>query len=54
MNYCRAKKQVFVNGTRLVSYDHLVIATGEQHQYPMPTGLEEKSTVILPPASPDR
>ena len=50
----RSKKQVYVNGDKRVSYDHLIIATGEQHQYPMPTGLQEQSTVDLPPASPDR
>ena len=33
----RKKKQVTVNGTMIVPYDHLVLSTGQQYQVPAPT-----------------
>ena len=35
--YCRKKKQVIVNGSTIVPYDHLVLCMGTQYQVMAPT-----------------
>jgi len=36
----RKKKHVVVNGSFVVSYDHLILCNGVQYQVPKPTGLD--------------
>ncbi|XP_041351130.1 cilia- and flagella-associated protein 61-like isoform X2 [Gigantopelta aegis] len=36
----RKKKQVTVNGSMIVPYDHLVLCAGQQYQVPAPTGVD--------------
>jgi len=39
----RKKKNVIVDGSFIVPYDHLILCTGLQYQVPKPTGLDVKA-----------
>ncbi|CAG5133003.1 unnamed protein product, partial [Candidula unifasciata] len=51
----RTKKQVIVNGSAIVPYDHLILATGLQYYVPAPTGADVYSGACNEslPQSPD-
>ena len=39
-NFCRVNKQVLLSNGKQVPYDQLLLCTGQQFQYPVPTGAD--------------
>ena len=43
--YHRVNKQIILSNGKEVPYDHLILCTGQQFQYPVPTGVDITSLV---------
>ena len=48
---CRVNKQVIISNGRKVPYDHLLLCTGQQFQYPVPTGADINQLVTTSEAT---